>query len=333
MDDSEGRRKGGCAGSSAHAGLVLAVALFWVLPAGCQTTTNMRLGEKAERQGRYHIAYQYYCDEAKVRPSKGPVQAAIARVAPRAAQHYERRAAGAGDAGNYADAWRLYMQALVITPDNTAIADLINMLAEHHPNEIASAKTAWMEQGTIALAVASTNAGPAVGTTTKQEPDEGAAVRTTKVAEPEGDPHGGPYEEESVAEPDGDPHSEPYEDEQPDPDTNTASTGEVHAPDAAGEGSWLMSAVLSVEDKRFPRKTHTVDDIYVRIKDTDSDPDADLDIFLGTRRVKKVRDIEIGESIHLRGRSGMWYELVVITIVDRTESVRIGIRRGPGRPG
>ena len=91
-----------------------------------------------------------------------------------------------------------------------------------------------------------------------------------------------------------------------------------------------MTAILSVNDWRFPRRTHTVDDLHVRLKDTDHDPDADLDVYMGTKRVHKARDVEPGQGIHVVGRSGKSYEIVVITVVDRTESVRIGIRPHTG---
>lgn len=320
------------------AALVLVSAVGGGLVSGCSGATNMRLGERAERQGRCHVAYTYYCDEAKVRPSSGAVQAAIARVAPRAARHCERQGTIAVDAGNYAQAWKWYMQALTISPDDTAIARLIRMLEEHHRKEIAPVKDAWMREGAVALATSPPdtkpasreNAGDAARVENERAPDVGTAVRTG-------------HEGEARAE----PAVRTASAEQPDAGSAVPRTANVAAPnhgphqgareddETAGSqavGSWLTSAVLSVEDRRFPREVHTVDDIRVKVKDTDPGPDADLDIYLGDKRIEKVRDIKTGESVRVKGRSGGWYELVVITIVDRTESVRIGIRRLRAKP-
>ncbi|MFH0983861.1 MAG: hypothetical protein V2A79_20295 [Planctomycetota bacterium] len=311
-----------CRGPQAF--LMLVVTLSGVGVAGCQATSKMRLGEQAERQGKYPVAYQYYCDEAKDRPSSGAVQAAIARVAPRAALHHEREAARAADAGNYAEAWKLYMQALAITPDNPALARLVQMLEEQHPAEIAPANAAWMDVGDRALATASTRS---------ERPEPRVPARAEAKREPA--PRATPPPAEPAPRTAGplptatDPRREPVETNRPSNEPDEAAVEGEEEP-----RGYLMTAVLSVNDHRFPRKTHTVDDIYVTLKDTDPDPaDADLDVYLGTTRVRKARDIAPGRGVLVRGRSGKWYGLVVITVVDRTESVRIGIRPHAGPRG
>ena len=348
--------------------VLLAVASCWFLSSGCQTSTNMRLGQRAEQCGYYHEAYEYYCDEAKRRPSSGAVRVAIARSAPRAAQYYERQATCAADAGDYADAWKLYMQALTITPDNSAVARLIRMLEEHHLAAVGPAKAGWMKQGAIALAVAPATSSqhqypiparttaaepdaPSVPQTTSEleatqrRPDEPAAVVAATHLSPRRTPdhqvdavaQAAPASEDQAPPPappiDAVAKAAPVTNDRTPPPARSGAAGnrgrsEAHGTDT--DSAYLMTAILSVNDWRFPRRTHTVDDLHVRLKDTDHDPDADLDIYMGTKRVHKARDVEPGQAIHVVGRSGKSYEIVVITVVDRTESARIGIRPHTG---
>ncbi len=331
-------RKGGSAGSPTRVGLLCAAALPWFLLVGCATTTNMRLGERAERQGRYHVAYDYYCDEAKLRPSSGAVRTALARVAPPAARHYQREAARAADAGNHADAWKLYMRALSITPDDSAIARLIKMLEQHHATAIAPAKTAWMALGGKGLAVASaTSPRRHASVQVADEHRAGPAVRTGDAAEASESPHREPHQAVAEARHEAPPRSDNAgagaaratleQLPQPRSSVGAQETRKAEKPVPKEGQDYLMTAVLSVKDDRFPRKTHTVDDIHVKLKDTDGDPeDADLDVYLGSKRVKKARDLRAGQGIPVRGRSGKVYDLVVIAIIDRTESVRVGVR-------
>ncbi|MCK4659438.1 MAG: hypothetical protein KAV82_07940 [Phycisphaerae bacterium] len=277
-----------------------------VLLAGCQTTTNMRLGERAERQGYYHRAYEYYCDEAQQRPSRGTVQAAIARVAPRAARHYEQLAGRAADQNNYAEAWRLYMRTLTITPDDAAIVRVIKMLEQYHPEEVAPAKAAWAKQGEKALMVASAASRP------RSEAGRSQPHRQEELQTATGQPSG---HEPTAAE----------EAEITTVETPSHDSGITVGRSRESDTDYLMTAILSVKDHRFPRRSHLIDDIHVRLKDTDPDPDADFDLYLGSRRVAKARDVKPGHGMRIRGRSGKWYVVVVIAIVDRTESVRMGV--------
>ena len=62
----------------------------------------------------------------------------------------------------------------------------------------------------------------------------------------------------------------------------------------------LQRNTVRVDCDRVGASSVPVDDIYVTLKDTDSDPDADLDIYLGTTRVRKARDIAPGRGVTVR---------------------------------
>ena len=355
-----GHRRRGVACSLVWLGAALAGSGL----AGCAASSGkMEMGERAERQGRYETAYEYYCAEARERPSAGDVHAAIARVAPRAAQHYERQAARAADAGDYAEAWKGYMHALAIAPDNEAIASLIKLLEEQHADAIAPAKAAWAKQGDGTLAVADTEApgtdsaargrspaaeGPAtVGTPPARNTRESAtgdkaakdrSKRTTKpppakkppaaVTDVPAAPVPPPPRQEARVVPRS-PEA-PVAEPSPPPFATDPATAVPESERTAIESGYLTTVILSKKDDRFADKGPMVDDLNVRLKDTSSKGNTDFDVYLGTSRMAKARDVRVGEAVRVRGRSGKWYDVFVLSIVDRTESVRLGIRPRSG---
>ncbi|MCP4594834.1 MAG: hypothetical protein GY842_29240 [bacterium] len=325
-----GRRSVSGLGDRALLGFLAAfAALGW---SGCHTSASMGLGKRAEERGCYHIAYRHYCDEAKRAPSNPGVQAAIARVAPEAAQHYACAGAEARDAGDYARAWKLCMRALMITPEDTALSQLIEMLEQHHSGEVASARRAWERYGAATLAV-----GPMVDQSEARPGSVRSVAEWSEGERPErqaegADPVGGRPRVAQVglqrpaADDDVGTNGAIVAAETSEPGTPMTPENEADASAREETVEYLMTAILSVEDRRFGRQTHALDDLHVRLRDTDPEPDADLDIYLGTTRVKKARDVEPGHGVRVRGRSGKLYDVVLITIVDRTESVRLGIR-------
>jgi hypothetical protein len=98
------------------------------------------------------------------------------------------------------------------------------------------------------------------------------------------------------------------------------------APDYGQTRSFLRTAVASREDDRFPKTVSLGDDIRLRVLDTDPDPDADVAIYRGKRRIQKVKNWRVGETVGITGRSGQGYEVQLISIFDSTETVRVGIR-------
>jgi hypothetical protein len=335
-----------------------AAAFLVATVAGCGGGTNMKLGRQAEKQGAFHVAHRYYCDEARRHPGRGSVRAAIARVAPRAAQHYALEAARAVDEGRYATGWRLYMRALTITPDDPALARLVRVLEEQHAEEVAPAKAAFMRHGAASLTITPVRELPEYHQPGASPPPPPAdqppdATRIEEFAEP---PDAGPPAEPQVMisiKPPTDRRSPsastvPRRGAAPTDDTEpkTADEGRPEEapvairpvrprPDERGQRpphavGYLASVIVSVEDKRFPRRAHLFDDIHVRLNDTDSDPEAEFDVYLGRKRVAEGDDFRLGDVIRVRGRSGEWYEIFLITIVHETETVRLGIRPARG---
>ncbi|GAF83587.1 unnamed protein product, partial [marine sediment metagenome] len=90
----------------------------------------------------------------------------------------------------------------------------------------------------------------------------------------------------------------------------------------------LKVVKISCGDRRLPKRALLLDDLLVKINDTDRRPDdADLEVYLGTRRIGKFYDVPVGRPIIVMGRSNQLYEIVLTKIDDSTETVRVGLRR------
>lgn len=87
-----------------------------------------------------------------------------------------------------------------------------------------------------------------------------------------------------------------------------------------------MVHTLSRKDRRYPRTCRSIDGLVITLKDTDDDMDADVDLFLVNRRIKKIRGLELGRSQTFRGISGEMYRLTILAIHDDSNTVRIGIK-------
>ena len=102
------------------------------------------------------------------------------------------------------------------------------------------------------------------------------------------------------------------------------------APRPAGphdsDSGYLVIATVSRKDRRFRKMVETIDDIFVKVKDTDPQPDADMHVYLGRKRIKKVKDWRPQHRVRVEGRSGRPYEIVILRINDATETVRFGVR-------
>jgi hypothetical protein len=104
------------------------------------------------------------------------------------------------------------------------------------------------------------------------------------------------------------------------PPPSTTSPAAPKVPD------YLACRILSKKDRRYPQSAALVDGISVKLRDTDDDLEADLDLLDGNQRIKKVRDLPVGRSCAFRGRSGKYYQLTVLGVEHKTRTVRLGVR-------
>ena len=330
-----------------------------VLLGGCAGGKYYRLGNEAEREGNVHLAYENYYKAAAEQPNNATVVAAIKRVAPTAATYWESEALIAWSQSRHADAWRMGMQCLKICPDHRGVLQFVRKMESEHAEEVEPARREWLAQGGRSLAKAKTVTMEAIfggvidelGTaTTQPEEPEALALATEEKSEPEpakGE-EGTSDESEQVAT--SQPAAKARATAQakklaaPPQSTAVSTNGEnqessspvvakAATPKKPGsetreqgeDGAFLAIRTLSKRNKKFERQVLAIDGITIRLKDTDSDPDTDLDLYDGDRRTQKIRDLKMGRSKMFRGHTGRWYRLTVLSIHHKSETVRIGI--------
>ena len=60
---------------------------------------------------------------------------------------------------------------------------------------------------------------------------------------------------------------------------------------------------------------------------TDPEPDADVDIYLDRKRIRRIDNWCVGQHVTLVGRSGKRYDVVLRDITDSSETIRVSVRR------
>lgn len=314
--------------------LLVALALF----GGCATGRLLRQGRQAERAGRAHTAYDYYCQAAQRRPSNGGIATSLARVAPAAARHWADRARAAERAGDYETAWKYLMRSLRIRPDRELVARSIHRLQRAHPEATAEARRAYLVQGPLVLSKVQPPS-----PSRQEEPAPGEVVAravTTTPRDVQADPPPlGAAPEPAATNRQPAERSAPEAADIREPDNTGQHTGDRSTPHRTGprppvahdrdkkHRPYLFTGIVSRDDRRYSRKSSTVDGISVKVLDTDPEPDADMAIYVGRRRVAKLKDWRPGWRARVRGRSGRYYEIVITKIEDRRETVHFGVRR------
>jgi len=89
-----------------------------------------------------------------------------------------------------------------------------------------------------------------------------------------------------------------------------------------------MVVYVSRDDPRYAERALLTDGLFVKVKDTDLFPlDADMELYVGNKRVAKLSNLRTGSVVTVLGRSGEPYELVLLHIDSGPETVKIGLRR------
>jgi len=102
----------------------------------------------------------------------------------------------------------------------------------------------------------------------------------------------------------------------------------VRREQSVSEADMALVVCVSRDDPRYAEKALLTDGIFVRVKDTDFFPlDADMELYLGNKRVAKLSNLRTGSVVTVLGRSGEPYELLLMHIDSGPETVKIGLRR------
>jgi hypothetical protein len=322
-------------------------------------------GEIAEFRGAYHEAYAIYCEAARSTPRSRPVRQALARVAPLAAQYWKNRGHEFQRRRQLDVAWKCYMQALTIRPNDAGALGHVRRVERDYPDQIAAARQAWVRYGDRALVLSQAELNVAQGAVAESPAKEShppeeplvqspAAPDETRSAEGSAEEPSPEPPDRAIARADTSlervaPPKEPIPPNttktQPESETSAfdqsadAARSAPESPAAESEpqppasdsasGDFLTTRTASREDSRYRKTILFSDDIRVRVLDTDSDPDADVAVYLGRHQVRKIRNWRIGKSVRVTGQSGRIYEIVVLDIVHETETVKFGFRKAP----
>ncbi len=309
--------------------MTFAAALVGPAGIGCADGKYYQLGKTAEQKGDSAAAYDYYC-RAGAKQRSGAVAGGLARTRADAAAQSERAGLAAMDQGRYDNAWRWFMRTLEIQPDHPTAAQLVRKLENEHSSEVAAARQEWLMHGALAL-------GPSMR-------EEIAAAESSPLPAPQKQPYSEVISSLASVPPARIPAPPPrieakesatHKKEAPKVPESAANPPMESLPrqsdsrpiSPAGPGDYLAVHTLSLKDRRYPRMVIAVDGIGVKLKDTDSDGEVDMDLFDGTKRVQKVRDLELGRSQTFRGKSGELYRLTLIGVHHKSETVKIGVKR------
>lgn len=291
---------------------VFAALALVLVSEGCGGTRFYRAGRAAEKKEDWATAYKEYCRAAERYRSNGIVANGLARVRPAAAAQAERAGLTAMDEGRYDDAWRSFMRALDIQPDHANAAQLVRQVECDHSEQIASARNDWLARGSATLSSPPQQALAMAPASPRSRRERAASPAT-------------PARETTLAD------SSPSADDEPGETDTTAAPVRPRpfesGPVAPAETQVFLSVhTLSLKDRRYARLA-LADGIGVRLKDTEGDGEADLDLFDGKKRIMKVRDLELGRSQTFRGKSGTLYRLTLISVTHTSRTVRLGVKR------
>ncbi len=310
----------------------VAALLIVALASACGSSGSTRQARVAEVRGDFERAYELYLKAAEASPSSGQAASGLARVGPKAAAAWERKARAAQGRGDDASAWRFYMLALEARPDHSVAAEGARALERRNSVAVAQARAEWERDGMAALLrspasgsadVVKATTGPPTGTISDQFASAAApgaeeppvAVVESKRPAPAADREG------------------PVEPLGPDAETPAAdaarSTDVSAAPEPRRAEARMFESVamISRRDRHFRRSADIGDGIELTLRGIDEDDNVAVDVRVGDRLTLRERRWRPNDALRIRGRSGREYEVVLLTIFERTDTIRFGVAR------
>lgn len=288
-----------------------AFSVVLVLTSGCASGEFARPARLAEREGEFHTAYDLYCRAAQSSPDSGAIADGIRRTAPAAAHYWEQQAHQALDRRQPADAWRMFMRVMEILPNDQSAPFLIRRLEEEHPAEVDAARRQWLIAGVGAPIEPVQTAMHTVMTEDLQAKAAVGVKPSNRTTPPQPKP----------PPPNNTPKAPVKAETQP------SAPKQRKAQEQSDPGSsFPIECTLSRDDARYKKSVQIIDGLRIELKDTDPSPDADIDVYQGARRIRKVKDLRIGQMLPVQGKSGRRYYLLITDITDDTETITFGIR-------
>jgi hypothetical protein len=258
--------------------------------AGCGGT---RAALEHERSGRPHLAYEEYLRAAAKDPSDGAAAAGLRRTAPPAAAWWQQQAFEAAERADWQRAAACHLKVLRIKPDEPASIAALRRLARTQGEAVRQAYAAAAPQPPAAAQVAAAPPGPPA---TPPNPPPAQRPPEVTAAPPRADPRRQHLTARRVR--------------------------------GAADGDFRALVRVSRDDDRYPKKAPLAHGLSVKVRDTDDGPiDADLEVYLGSRRIGRLNDVPAESVIDVLDEKAQAWQIVIVRIYDPDETVTVGLRR------
>ena len=312
---------------------ILALALL--LAGGCALTGPAR-GRQLEARGEYYQAYEVYRTAVETSPGDDGAAAGLKRTAPLAAAYWQKQAFLAAESGQWERAANCHVKVLRIKPDEVASVMSLRQIARQHPDAVElAAESSTPVSGVSPTAVSAVES---AGETPVLRETPATRPAPPKPPTPKPLPKPAPPPEVVRAEPIKPPAPKPpahldVPQREPTPPRVDPfrQKPRAHYERLASFSEFVVILRVSRDDRRYSDKAWLRDGILVKLKDTDNDDggDADIEIHLENKKLAKLDNLRTDAVIPVMGVSGREYEIVIMGVHDKTETVTLGLRTAP----
>ncbi len=309
---------------------LFALMLSALLITGCANETS--LARKYELEGKHHLAYEEYLKSVGANPNDNAAAAGLRRTAPKAVGYWQQHAVEAAEDRAWNRAAMCHLKALQIKPDEQSSLFTLRLIDQQHPNDVSWAYEA-LSSGSLSREVLAMTV-PETGITDATEGSE--PVRTAAI-KPRVEPNptipaseqrvvtAGP---EAIVAPELLKPARPKERPRVRRADSYKQQPSVRREAGASDGDFITVVRVSQDDARYPKRTSLAYGLGIKVKDTDKSPlDADMEVYLGRRRIGKFKDLRENSIISVVDPSGNTYEIVILDIYDPEETVTVGLRK------
>jgi len=326
------------------------LAAAWVAAALGGCGKNFDQARQLERDGQLHLAYEEYRRAAIAHHDSRAVAGGLARTSGKAVEYWRRRAREAAGEGDWDQAAKFHLKVLQIRPDDLRSILALRKIERDHPEDVALAQEA-LDLGVLSdelMALAGTEVPPEVpdsadpnrpapGPAPAKKPPAKPEQKTPPKAPPAKPPAKAvePAKPKAPAKPG--PKAPPKPKARPKPKVQPVAATDPHRQTpavrwepGAAKSEFLKTVRVSRDDDRYPKKRDLAGGLAVKVKDTDKSPlDADMEVYLGRKRIGRYKDLPEETVIEVLDESGRPLEIVIISIYDPDETVTVGLRKSP----
>jgi len=269
------------------------------LAVGCAPDTSQ--GRKFERLGQYPQAYESYCKALSSDSGDSAAAAGLKRTVPRAVEYWQRQAVEAAQAGQWQRAAQCHLKVLQIQPNENNSLLALRDIARLHEQEVELAKA---------------NQVASAGGRVEDQLEIASAGRRERPA---------PQPELAMRR----PVSPPVPVAAP-PALKVDAYRQrpvSRSDEPASAGEFLQVGRMSKKDRRYHDIATFYGGVSLKLRGTDDEPDrADVEVYYGSKKLSRFKNVVPNSIITAVSPSGQRYDLVVLDVVNQTETLTVGLR-------